>query len=178
MKNKLFRFNFLYLILILVFSHAYAKINNNKLIDDLITTKIEAKIAMDKSISIFKVNVVTLNGIVKLSGSVDSEIQARSLVELAQETEGVVDVVADNLVIKDSKRPIIDTLMTAKVKAQLVKNKIITDKNSNTIQIEVKDGVVYLSGNVKNQEVITRVNEFAKLVRGVHSVESRLKIIP
>lgn len=42
----------------------------------------------------------------------------------------------------------------------------------------MKDGVAYLSGNVKNQDVINSAKEFAKLVKGVQTVESRLKVIP
>jgi hyperosmotically inducible protein len=150
----------------------------NIIADELITTKVNLKIAMDKSISIFKVNVSTNNMIVKLNGTVDSDTQAESLVELAQETEGVIDVNTDNLVVKDSKRPIIDSLITAKVMGQLIKNKIITRDNSNSVEVEVKDGIAYLSGNVKKQDIINSAIEFTKLVRGVQTVESRLKIIP
>lgn len=150
----------------------FAGTTDHTIEDNVITAKIDFKVAMDKSISIFKVKISTLNGIVTLSGMVDSVSHAEALVEIAQGTDGVVDVNTDHLQVKHSQRPIIDTLITAKIKALLIKNNVY----SATIHVETNNGVAYLTGTAKNQGDIDTTIKTAKLVRGIKSVDSRLEV--
>jgi osmotically-inducible protein OsmY len=60
--------------------------------DAVIIAKIESKIALDPSLSIFKISISSDNGIVKLSGHVNSDSDAAAAVQIAQSTDGVTDV--------------------------------------------------------------------------------------
>lgn len=72
-----------------------------KFIDDAaITTKIKAKYATDDYISTFDISVTTEDGVVTLEGDVESEEALDQAVEIARNTAGVNDVIA-NLTIEE-----------------------------------------------------------------------------
>ena len=170
--NKIKLFRYFFFILVCCSSLAFAATADHPIEDNVITAKIDFKVAMDKSISIFKVKISTHNGVVNLAGTVDSVSHAETLVEIAQGTDGVIDVNTDHLQVKQSKRPIIDTLITARIKALLLKNKI----SSSSIHVETNNGIVYLTGSAKSQADIDAAIKTAKLVRGIKSVDSRLVV--
>lgn len=82
------------------------KIDNNT-----ITAKIKSKILMDPALSVLKVEITTHNSIVKLSGNVNSEIDAEAVEQLARSTNGVNDV--------DSKLKIQNSHHTNNVESQV-----------------------------------------------------------
>lgn len=57
--------------------------------DETITKDIKAKIAADKTVATQSVDVSTKEGVVTLSGTVDSAAQAQTIVSLAQSVSGV-----------------------------------------------------------------------------------------
>lgn len=145
--------------------------------DSVITSKIKGKIALDKSISVFNVGVTTNHGVVSLDGVVDSDSQAEALLQLAQETDGVKGINTDDLSVKNSRHPINDTIVTAKVKALFVQKHVFQGANVPLadIHVETTNGVVYLSGTVKSESQIKNATRLAKSVEGVKKVESRLE---
>lgn len=156
-----------------VFSSEYQPIT-----DAVIIAKIESKIALDQSLSIFKLNVSATNGHVALSGNVDSDSDASAAIEIAQSTDGVIDVNASGLVIKQSKHPFSDMVITAKVKGEFIKEKLFndTDFSPTGISVETINGTVSLNGTVDNQQQADNAIRIAKSVSGVKSVESRIKV--
>ncbi len=58
-----------------------------------LTTKIKAKIALDDTVKSANVSVHTKNGIVTLSGTVNSAMMRDRILQLAKETSGVKSVV-------------------------------------------------------------------------------------
>ena len=77
---------------------AWAQQSVGEVIDDsLITTKIKARFVADPQISAFAINIDTVNGIVSLTGVVDSEQARQRAIQLAQDTEGVKQVNTKNL---------------------------------------------------------------------------------
>jgi hyperosmotically inducible protein len=161
-----------------VFLSGNAFCDTTPISDSVITTKIKSKIALDKSLSVFKVDVSTSNGVVTLSGKVDSDTDASAAIELAQSTDGVNDVDAANLVVKESKHPFADTAITAKVKGLFIKEQLFGKKDiaATSISVETVDGVVTLSGNADSQAQADNAVKLAKSVHGVKSVESRIEI--
>jgi osmotically-inducible protein OsmY len=77
---------------------AWAQRSVGDVIDDsLITTKIKARFAADPQVSALAINIDTVNGIVSLTGVVDSEQARQRAIQLAQGTEGVKQVNTQNL---------------------------------------------------------------------------------
>lgn len=148
--------------------------------DSTITTKVKAKFLKNSLVSAFDISVTTDNGIVKLAGNVDSDAQFEQAVILAQNTDGVKDVDSSGLKVKASTQPMDDTLITAKVKGLLIKNSLFTgDENQPDawpIHVETKEGVVYLTGKVKNDSQMTKAVDTAKSVKGVKDVKSSLTV--
>jgi hypothetical protein len=61
--------------------------------DSGLTTKVKAKFAQDDMVKAHEINVTTREGIVTLTGEVDTMEARQQAVRLARETEGVTDVV-------------------------------------------------------------------------------------
>ncbi len=147
--------------------------------DSTITTKIKAKLLKSSLLSAFDIKITTDNGIVKLSGHVDSDAQYEQAIIFAENTDGVKDVDTSGLRVESSQKPLADTLITAKVKGLLVKNSLVGTENLSeawSIHVETKDGVVYLTGKVKNSSQIKQAIQTAKSVKDVKSVKSGLTI--
>jgi hyperosmotically inducible periplasmic protein len=68
--------------------------------DALITTKVKASFAADPQISALAIDVDTANGVVTLTGVVEGEPDRQRAIQLAQGTEGVRRVDANNLRVK------------------------------------------------------------------------------
>lgn len=146
--------------------------------DAAITTKIKTELLADSMLSPFNIKVKTTNGVVMLSGNVDSDAEFEKAVTLAEATDGVKDVNADHLTIKDSEHLMSDTLITAKVKGLLLKNNFTESNTASALKVSVEtnNGVVYLTGTVENEQQAKSAASLAKSVDGVLSVKSDLKV--
>ena len=67
--------------------------------DGALTTKIKSKMALDDTVKALSIDVDTDNGVVTLSGTVNSETEKAKAVQLAKDTAGVTSVI-DRLVIR------------------------------------------------------------------------------
>lgn len=67
--------------------------------DAMITTKVKTALANDSRVSAFDINVETQQGVVQLSGFVDSQEAISAATEVAQRVEGVKSV-GNNLQLK------------------------------------------------------------------------------
>ena len=99
-----------------------------------------------------------------LQGTVDSDTQWSSVIERAESIIGVVDINVNGLMIKDGTQPMADALITAKVKGLLIREELFGEKDVASIDtnIETKDGIVYISGNVDDQAQIDNAIEIIK----------------
>src|SRR5476651_523210 len=127
---------------------------DNYMGDSSITAKVKSALVDDKAIKSSDISVKTDNGVVTLSGFVGSQSEAEQAVALATKVEGVKSV-SDKLHTKDSK-----------------------DQSVKGYAGETTDGVVQLSGSVKDQAQSDRAESVAKTVDGVKSVKNDLKIAP
>ena len=71
------------------------------------------------------------------------------------------------------KAVVTDSVITAKVKAALVKNR---DVRAFKVNVKTNRGVVLLSGFVENEQQALRAEEIASAVKGVKSVKSNLVV--
>lgn len=150
-----------------------------KKIDDVtITATIYAKYTKDGLLHPFTIKVSTTNGMVTLTGTVDTKSEYEKTIIIARSTDGVTKVNADNLKIKSSDSPVSDLFITAQIKGLLLKEKIFSDLDVLVwqVKIETKDGVVFASGNVDNQKQKDMVLKIINSVNGVKSIKDDIKI--
>lgn len=69
-----------------------------KVDDSLITTKIKAEMAKDKTVSAMNIKVDTDKGVVQLSGIAKSKVEAQKAEIIARNTKGVTNVKNDIVV--------------------------------------------------------------------------------
>jgi hyperosmotically inducible protein len=149
-----------------------------KIDDAAVTKSIESQIAADKTVSDTKVKVTSDQGAVKIVGNVNDDAEASRLTEIAESTNGVQDVDTSKLTVKESKHPIADSLITAKIKGKYIREKLFGDKDISIsgIKIETTDGVVYLTGTADDKTQAENAVKIAKLVKGVKSVDSKVVV--
>ncbi len=144
--------------------------------DTAIIASIHAKIVLDKNLSNYDISVDSNNGVVTLSGEVNSDNELQTLVQLATSTDGVKSVNTSKLMVKKSKQVFSDMAITAKVKSAFMKEKIFGDKDVSvmSVSVETKNGVVYLSGTTDNEKQTQNAIKLAQAVSGVTRVESTI----
>jgi hyperosmotically inducible protein len=147
-------------------------------VDADIVSTINSKIAADATTSNLKVNVTSNNGIVTLSGNVNTAVEAAKLIELSESVTGVKDVDAPQLTPKESTYSFKDAEITAKIKGTYIREKLFGDKDISVMEVKVTttNGVVYLTGIVDNQAEADNAVKLAKSIKGVKSVDSKLEM--
>jgi hyperosmotically inducible protein len=170
--------------------------------DTGITTAVKAKFAADDTVKAHQINVDTAEGVVTLSGTVDAPAARTQAVSIARQTDGVLDVV-DNIVIsstptsttgelRDDAREAVGNTRDAAGDAAnraggavsdaaittAVKTKVLADTTAPGMRIDVdtRDGVVTLTGNVKSRAEADRAVSLARETDGVRSVVNNLKV--
>jgi hyperosmotically inducible protein len=139
-----------------------------------ISAAIKAKYVADPEINPFNIDVDTNDGVVRLSGTVEDEATRREAVELANNTDGVRRVINE---IKLGERGLAERVDDATITAA-VKAKIIADPELNALNIDVdtQNGVVTLSGVVKDERHRMEAVELARRTDGVREVRNRLEV--
>ena len=178
MMKRNYTLAFLVLVFSLLTTVSRAGTNQQPISDTVITAKIMTMYTKDPLLSPFKINVATNNGVVNVWGLVETDTQLERAVVIAEATRGVSTVNATALRVKNSKRPLSDTLITAQIKGLLLKNKLVKGSGARflPIHVETKDGVVYLSGQLASTAQIKNALQLANSVDGVKSVKNGLTI--
>ena len=162
--------------------------------DSVITTKVKALYAKDKDVSFRTVEVKTVNGVVHLSGTAKSKAEADKAASLARDVEGVKSVTNEIRVAaasapekmsdkdrpadrpataKRSDQPIDDSVITTKVKAELVKDKQVRARD---IEVKTVNGVVELTGTARTKGEASKAASIARKVKGVKSVKNDIQV--
>lgn len=145
--------------------------------DDMgVTTALGTKYALDTEIDRYRIDIDTLNGIVTLRGAVSNAEQRVEAERIARNTEGVRDVV-NELVIDTTPRTASTTFEDTWI-ATMIDSKLSVDPEvqSRDIDVDVRDGVVTLSGIVKTQEARAEAEDLARSVDGVTQVVNELQV--
>jgi hyperosmotically inducible protein len=156
-----------------------------------VTTAVKAKLVADDTVKANKIDVDTKDRVVTLKGEVDTDIARARAVELARATNGVRDVV-DQMVVapgpaptsgvgeaaKEAARDAGDALSDAGI-TTAVKTKLLADTDVSGLKIDVdtKDGIVTLIGDVGTPLEKKKAVEIARDTNGVKSVKDQLKIV-
>ncbi len=169
---------FLFLVFLPILSLASSNVGN-AIDDSVITGKIKASMAMNEITHATTITIETNDGIVTLKGTVDSETEATEAIEIAESTVGVKNVNVSQLYVHDSNQPFSDAYLTAKVKGIFLRNNLTPGKLKvpvMDVKVETQNGVVYLSGYVKNHAIREKLIALAGSVDGVNAVKSTLHI--
>ncbi len=165
-----------------------------------ITTNVKSKMAADDNVKAYQIDVDTSNGVVTLSGDVDSSLAKERAEQIARNTDGVRDVV-DNITvtataptgglrddIEREGREATNEVESAAERAgtavgdaaitSAVKAKFLADSSVSGLKIDVdtSDGVVTLTGNVASKAEADRAVTMARGTEGVTRVVNNLRV--
>lgn len=154
--------------------------------DATITGSIKSKFLWNDHVEGLDINVDTYNGVVKLKGEADTSANRNLAEQIAQNTEGVrrvenhltiegeaVDMDDDSNNVYKSDNRLRDAWIDGKVESALLVN---THLNNFTIDTEVKNNEVFLTGTVRSEVDKELATEIAKSIEGVKNVENDLVV--
>lgn len=145
--------------------------------DTVLTTKVKAALVGDRAVKARDIEVETKDGVVQLSGFVDSEDAKAAALMRARSVNGVAEVRNDLSIRTDDRpaqEPVADTVIAARVRDSLGSVKL-ADKSD--VNVEVSQGVVQLSGFVESVEEKARAGDAASAVAGVRDVENNIALM-
>jgi hyperosmotically inducible periplasmic protein len=142
--------------------------------DGVIVNTIKNLFMADPQLNTSNIEVSSVKGDVQLKGALDTDEQYEKAVMIAGSVDGVQNVNTDELTVKDSKQPLKDLYITAKIKGALIKNKLLDPKNIEfwSVHVETKDGIVYLTGTVDDQSQKDNMVKIIQSVQGVGAVNT------
>jgi len=149
--------------------------------DAVITTTVKTKLAADSHVKASEINVDTRNAVVTLTGNVDSQEAKSRAIQLARDTKGVREV-KDMIAVRSGPETgnapdgdrmlgqrIDDATITMKVKSKLLDDPTVKGLK---IDVDTRDGVVYLTGTVSGNEERRQAVELARKTEGVRDVQA------
>ena len=144
--------------------------------DTALTAKVKSALATERAVKASDIEVETRDGVVQLSGFVDSEDAQTAAVLKARSVNGVAEVRNDLSIRNDDRpaqEPVSDTVIAARVRSSLGSAQLEDDSDVN---VEVSAGVVQLSGFVTSIEEKARAGDAASAVSGVRDVENNIAL--
>lgn len=144
--------------------------------DNIITNQVEKLLVKENDIPNVKIEVKTKDGVVHLSGIVDTKLQENRIIELASSIENVVDVDTKDLNVRSSSEFLADSLITAKAKGRikyLSLNKHIAEGYN--LHVETTNKVVHIFGDVKAKKDIDTIKNAVNGIVSVQKVNLNIK---
>jgi osmotically-inducible protein OsmY len=143
--------------------------------DHLIQEDVIEELAWSADVNDSRIGVSVLDGAVTLSGEVDSHADRNAAVRAALRVTGV-SVVADDLEVRrDVKSGHTDTDIATAIRTAL---KWTSKVPGDSVQVEVRDHVAFLTGNVTYQFQRREAEKLVTGVAGVRHVENRIELTP
>jgi hyperosmotically inducible protein len=150
--------------------------NSSAVVDAETTARVKTALIANRATKATQINVETLEGVVQLSGFVDSEIARQAAVSTARSIGGVREV-QDRLLIRDAGRTagqaIDDTVIEAKLKTELASAGL---EMASDVIVEVNSGIVELSGFVPTHDQKNRAAAIARRISGVMDVKNNITV--
>lgn len=140
--------------------------------DAEITDSIERKLLWDSRINSTNISVQTTDGVVTLSGVVDTYWEKNLAEDLALSTNGVVGIIND-MTISLSKS-VVDIDIENDIKATFRRSLFIDE---DTITVSVENGIVTLSGTAPDNITKTRAHDIAMFTSGVIDVINDIIVV-
>jgi hyperosmotically inducible periplasmic protein len=171
----------------LVASQAFAADSSQPAKDAFITGKLEATYTFNRHLSAAAIHTETTNGVVHLTGTVDSDIDRDLAGQIAKGAQGVTSVKNDLVVKSGSSQASSKSSGSGETFGQyvddatttaMVKSKLLADPNVKGLKISVETtgDVVTLTGKVGSAEQKQLAEKLAKNTGDVKSVKNQLVI--
>ncbi len=145
--------------------------------DSAITAVVNNKLAVDNETSSANINVDTKGGVVTLTGVVMTQANKEQAERIARNTEGVTRVINNVTVEMEGEyagagvgMSASDLAILSKIKTRYVAEDVTGAK------VEVRDGVVTLTGNVENAQIRGRAENIARATSGVKNVNNMIEV--
>ena len=156
--------------------------------DPGITTAVKSRLTADDTVKAYQIDVDTNDRVVTLTGTVDTAAAKTQAVAIARQTDGVLEVV-DRIAV--SPKPtattgdrlddaadrtagvVTDAALTSAVKTKFLADTIVSGLK---IDVDTKDGVVTLNGNVASKSEADRAMSLARDTNGVKEVVNNLRV--
>lgn len=143
-------------------------------LDSAISSKIDESLEDSTDVKARQVNIQTHEGVVYLTGVVDSEDARREAGRIAWRTAGVDGVVNDLTVGERTVGDWVDdTLISSRLKAKLIAD---TDVRASDIDVSSSQGVVTLIGRVRTTAMKQDAERIARGIEGVTDVHNELVV--
>jgi hyperosmotically inducible periplasmic protein len=151
--------------------------------DAVLTAKVKAKMAVDTGVKASQIEVSTKNKVVTLTGNIDSQADKDRALEIARNTggvESVVDMIEVRTGPESGEAPdpklsigehIDDAVITAAVKTRLLEDPLVKGLR---IDVDTREGVVFLTGSVTSAKEKDRAVEIARATEHVRDVKPNL----
>lgn len=149
--------------------------------DKGVATSVRSRIAYYRDSKALKVGIDVVNGVVTLHGVVDTNEQKDRLAKIASETKGVTAVV-NNLVVRTKERNgfigglghnLGDEWVEKKIETAILMTRKLSIRE---LDVEVDDGICYLSGVVENEEMRKVAGDIAAGYKAVHEVNNAITV--
>lgn len=131
---------------------------------------LQHQLLQDERVDAHLIDVETLNGIVTLSGSVDNLLAKDQAVQIAESIKGVRAIV-NRIAVSPVIRP--DNRIYEDVKAALMSDPVTFNYD---IEVNVSNGIVNLSGEIKSWAAKQLAAQVVKGVVGIVGIENRISI--
>lgn len=143
--------------------------------DTAITAKVKAKLALESDIPL-NISVTTAEGVVHLSGTVDTGLQADRIVEVASGVEGVKSVDDSELKVTSSTHFFKDAEITTRAKLKIMELSDKDEISPNTdLSVETTNGEVHIFGNVGDSADIATLKKAISEIEGVKAVKVNIE---
>ncbi|WP_456296266.1 BON domain-containing protein [Vibrio sp. AK197] len=148
--------------------------------DGWIDGKAEATLLFNSELNNFDINTDVKDGVIYLTGKVDSDIEKRLASELVRNIDGVKEVENDLTVMNedeqdsDFSQDVVDAKIATVVKSSLL---LDPDVNGTDIDVDVDQGNVTLDGHVTSEEMEQLAVMLAKNTDDVKDVDNQLEIV-
>ncbi|MDD2558720.1 MAG: BON domain-containing protein [Desulfuromonadaceae bacterium] len=172
-------------VLVVATATATESKNDERKSDVWLKANIVTSYTLNQNLNPFDFDVEVENGIVSLSGTVDSEVEKDLAIEIAKGVEGVKDVNSSIMIEPGTKaeerkepeffRTVEDATITAKVKSRLLWNR---NTNGMDINVVTENAVVTLKGKVASAAQGDLAAQMAKNTTGVERVMKEFEIVP
>lgn len=142
--------------------------------DSGITSVIEASLEANDKVKARQVEVQTREGIVYLTGVVDTEEARREAGRVAWRTEGV-DGLENGLTVGERTVGswVDDVMISSKVKSKLISS---SELKAGDIDVSSSQGVVTLIGRVSSNAIKSEAERIARSIKGVTDVNNELLV--